>query len=123
MQCQSSYFRLKSLVRDVMNSSTGVYIPVGAGTASSSVGGFNNDLNEYDCESEGDLEALVREVAAKAAPLRSSSKEAGLPRSIIRLKRRVMTAVAAATQVAAKMGGLQVLCQKPQRQSGAAWTI
>ena len=57
-----------------MNSSTGVYFPVGAGTASSSVGGFDNDLNEYDYESEGCLEALVGEVAAKAAPLRSSSK-------------------------------------------------
>ena len=57
-----------------MNSSTGVYFPVGAGTASSSVGGFDNDLNEYDYESEGCLEALVGEVAAKATPLRSSSK-------------------------------------------------
>ena len=40
------------LVRDGMNSSTGVYFPVSAGTASSSAGGFDNDLDEYDCESE-----------------------------------------------------------------------
>ncbi|KAL6339153.1 hypothetical protein AAG906_024304 [Vitis piasezkii] len=62
------------LVRDGMNSSTGVYFPVSAGTASSSAGGFDNDLDEYDCESEEGLEALVEEVATKAAPLRSSSK-------------------------------------------------
>ncbi|RVX21239.1 hypothetical protein CK203_001764 [Vitis vinifera] len=38
-----------------------------AGTASSSAGGFDNDLDEYDCESEEGLEALVEEVATKGS--------------------------------------------------------
>ena len=40
------------LVGDGMNFTTGVCFPVAAGTASSSVGGFDNDLDDYDCESE-----------------------------------------------------------------------
>lgn len=52
-QCRSSLISNSDrLVRDGINSSTSFYFPGTAGTASSSVGGFDNDLDEYDCESE-----------------------------------------------------------------------
>ncbi|GLT50139.1 hypothetical protein SLA2020_236470 [Shorea laevis] len=41
---------------------------------SCSVGGSENDTDEYDCESEEHLEAVVDEAPAKPAPSRGSSK-------------------------------------------------
>ncbi|CAK9159457.1 unnamed protein product [Ilex paraguariensis] len=55
-----------------LNSSSGVVFPASAmNMASLSVGIIDNDLDEYDCESEEGFEALVEEASAKPTPRNS----------------------------------------------------
>ncbi|XP_062101957.1 transcription factor SPATULA isoform X2 [Humulus lupulus] len=56
------------------NTSGGVAVVAPNNVSSSSVGASENENDEYDCESEEGLEALVEEVPAKSAMGRGSSK-------------------------------------------------